>query len=119
MIGRRSRRRRSAILPPIPITDLLEQGADAQVMRVEEGRTVQAGLVADDVVTEAMASIKRLAELDEGPDGPFNGDLTHGPEAGDPGRADHRWAMHSISILCHAGGERPPQQGGRIRQRVA
>lgn len=59
-----------------PLTASLEQGADAQVMRVEEGRTVQAGVVADDVVTQAMASIKRLAELDEGPDGPFNGDLT-------------------------------------------
>lgn len=59
-----------------PITNSIEQGADAQVMRVEEGRTVQAGLVADDVVTDALASVKRLAELDEGPNGPFNGDLT-------------------------------------------
>ncbi|MEQ1610015.1 MAG: flagellin [Hyphomonadaceae bacterium] len=59
-----------------PLTDSLEQGAEAQVMRVEDGRTVRAGLVADDVVSLAMASIKRLAELDEGPDGPFGGDLT-------------------------------------------
>lgn len=59
-----------------PLTDSLEQGAEAQVMRVEDGRTVQAGLVADDVASLAMASIKRLAELDEGPDGPFGGDLT-------------------------------------------
>jgi flagellar hook-associated protein 3 FlgL len=59
-----------------PLTDSLEQGADAQVMRVEEGRTVQAGVVADDVVTQALESLKRLAELDEGPDGPFDGDLT-------------------------------------------
>jgi flagellar hook-associated protein 3 FlgL len=33
--------------------------------------------VADDVVSLAMASLKRLAELDEGPDGPFGGDLTN------------------------------------------
>lgn len=59
-----------------PLADSLEQGAEAQVMRVEDGRTVRAGLVADDVVSLAMASIKRLAELDEGPDGPFGGDLT-------------------------------------------
>jgi len=59
-----------------PLTDAIEQGADAQVMRVEEGRTVQAGLVADDIVSLAMASVKRLAELDEGPDGPFGGALT-------------------------------------------
>ena len=59
-----------------PLANSLEQGADAQVMRVEEGRTLQAGVVADDVVTQALASIKRLAELDQGPDGPFGGDLT-------------------------------------------
>lgn len=59
-----------------PLTDAIEQGAEAQVMRVEDGRTVQAGVVADDVISLAMASIKRLAEVDEGPDGPFGGDLT-------------------------------------------
>lgn len=59
-----------------PLTDSIEQGAEAQVMRVEDGRTVKAGVVADDVISLAMASIKRLAELDEGPDGPFSGDLT-------------------------------------------
>ncbi len=59
-----------------PLTASIPPGADAQIMRVEEGRTVRAGLVADDVISLAMASIKRLAELDEGPDGPFGGDLT-------------------------------------------
>ncbi|MDZ4760459.1 MAG: flagellin [Alphaproteobacteria bacterium] len=59
-----------------PLTASIEQGAASQVMRIEEGRTVAAGLVADDVVSLAMASIKRLAELDEGAGGPFRGDLT-------------------------------------------
>ena len=59
-----------------PLTNSLQQGAEAQVMRVEDGRTVQAGVVADDVVTQALASVKRLTELDEGPNGPFGGDLT-------------------------------------------
>jgi len=58
------------------LSDVMEEGSSPQVMRVEEGRTVAAGVVADDVVTQAMASIKRLAELDEGVDGPFGGDLT-------------------------------------------
>src|SRR5262245_55313969 len=57
-----------------PLSQSLASGAEAQVMRVEEGRTVNAGLVADDVVTLAMASIKRLAEMDAGPNGPFGGD---------------------------------------------
>ena len=59
-----------------PLTDSIEQGADPQIMRVEEGRTIQSGLVADDVISLAMASVKRLAELDQGPDGPFGGELT-------------------------------------------
>lgn len=59
-----------------PLTDSIEQGAEAQVMRIEEGRTVRAGLVADDVITLAMASVKRLAEFDQGPGGPFGGNLT-------------------------------------------
>lgn len=58
------------------LEDSLATGEAAQLMRVEDGRTIQAGLVADTVVTEAMASLKRLAELDEGPDGPFDGQLT-------------------------------------------
>ncbi len=45
-------------------------------MRVEEGRTVKAGLVAEDVISEALASIKRLAEFDNGASGPFDGTLT-------------------------------------------
>jgi flagellar hook-associated protein 3 FlgL len=59
-----------------PIASAMEQGADSQLMRIEEGRTVRAGLVADDVITLAMESVKRLAEVDEGPDGPFGGELT-------------------------------------------
>ncbi len=58
------------------LTDAIEQGAEAQQMRVEEGRNISAGVVADDVISQAMASIKRLTEMDNGPDGPFNGDLT-------------------------------------------
>lgn len=58
------------------LSDVLEEGSSAQVMRVEEGRMVAAGVVADDVISQAMASIKRLAEMDEGVNGPFDGDLT-------------------------------------------
>ncbi len=59
-----------------PINSAMEQGAEAQVLRVEENRTVRVGLVADDVITEALSVIKRLAEIDDGADGPFGGDLT-------------------------------------------
>lgn len=59
-----------------PLADSIEQGAQSQVMRVEESRVVSAGLVADDVISSAFASLKRLAEMDEGTDGPFGGDLT-------------------------------------------
>lgn len=59
-----------------PLTDSLEQGAASQVMCVEESRVIPAGLVADDVISDALASIKRLAEMDQGVEGPFDGDLT-------------------------------------------
>ncbi len=59
-----------------PLTDSIEQGAEAQIMRIEEGRTVQAGLVAEDVITLALASVKRLAEFDQSAGGPFGGNLT-------------------------------------------
>lgn len=58
------------------LSDVLEEGSSAQIMRVEEGRMVAAGVVADDVISQAMASIKRLTEMDEGVNGPFDGDLT-------------------------------------------
>ncbi len=59
-----------------PVTNAIEQNADSQQMRVEDGRTTSAGPVADDVITMAMSSIKRLAEMDEGVDGPFRGPLS-------------------------------------------
>jgi flagellar hook-associated protein 3 FlgL len=59
-----------------PLTASIEQGAAAQTMRIEEGRTVAAGVVAEDAVSLAMGAIKRLAELDEGPNGPFGEVLT-------------------------------------------
>lgn len=64
-----------------PLTSVIEQGAESQTMRVEEGRTLQAGVVADDVISGAMASIKRLAEMDAGPNGPFSGTLTDTQQA--------------------------------------
>lgn len=59
-----------------PLEDSIATGEEPQFMRIEDGRTIQAGLVADDVISEAFASLKRLAELDAGPDGPFDGTLT-------------------------------------------
>ncbi len=59
-----------------PLTDSIEQGAAAQLMRIEENRTVSAGVVAGDFISDALASIKRLAEMDAGIDGPFGEDLT-------------------------------------------
>ncbi len=59
-----------------PLTSSIVQGAPAQTERVEAGRSVAAGPVADDVITAAMASIQRLTQVDEGVDGPFGGQLT-------------------------------------------
>ena len=59
-----------------PLTSSIVQGAPAQTERVEAGRTITAGPVADKVITAAMASIQRLTQVDQGPDGPFGGQLT-------------------------------------------
>ncbi len=59
-----------------PLNTAIEQNAESQVLRIEENRTVRAGLVADDIITDALAAIKRLAEVDEGALGPFGGELT-------------------------------------------
>ena len=59
-----------------PLTSSIVQGAPAQTERVEAGRSVAAGPVADDVITAAMASVQRLTQVDEGVDGPFGGQLT-------------------------------------------
>lgn len=59
-----------------PLNTAIEQNAESQMLRVEENRTVKAGLVADDIITDALAAIKRLAEVDEGALGPFGGELT-------------------------------------------
>ena len=59
-----------------PIASSLEQGASAQVIRIEESRTLNAGVVADDFITEALTSLRNLAIVDEGANGPFDGTLT-------------------------------------------
>lgn len=59
-----------------PLADMMETGAAVQEMRIEEGRVIAAGVVADDVISLAMASIKRIAEMDESVGGRFSGDLT-------------------------------------------
>lgn len=59
-----------------PLNNAIEQNAESQTLRIEENRTVKAGLVADDIITDALAAIKRLAEVDEGALGPFGGELT-------------------------------------------
>jgi flagellar hook-associated protein 3 FlgL len=59
-----------------PLTSSIVQGAAPQTERVESGRTIAAGPVASDVITQAMASLQRLTQADEGTDGPFGGPLT-------------------------------------------
>lgn len=59
-----------------PLNTAMEQGGTAQVLRVEENRTLKAGLVATEIIDLALGAIKRLAEVDDGPNGPYGGELT-------------------------------------------
>ncbi|GER08305.1 flagellin [Iodidimonas muriae] len=54
-------------------------GAKKQAL-VAEGVTLEFGQVADDVALELMASFKRIAEFNAGPDGPLDGQLTAAQE---------------------------------------
>jgi flagellar hook-associated protein 3 FlgL len=64
-----------------PLTSSIQQGAAPQVVRIEEGRTMNVGGVASDIATDALAAIKRLAEFDAGPSGPFGRSLTSAQSA--------------------------------------
>jgi flagellar hook-associated protein 3 FlgL len=94
-----------------PIGDVIEQGASSQVMRVEEGRNVNAGVVADDVISQAMASIQRLAQLHAGPDGPFGGDLTPVQQAAIRNELTTLDAAFNTILLAQA-------ENGRLSQEV-
>ncbi len=47
-----------------PLEDAIQQGATSQKVRIEEWQTVDAGPVAVNVINDAFASIKRLAEIE-------------------------------------------------------
>ncbi len=59
-----------------PLTSSIQQGSSAQMVRIEDGRTISTGLVASDVITQSLAAVQSLAQTDNGPDGPFGGPLT-------------------------------------------
>jgi len=59
-----------------PFDDALVRGAAPQAARIEDNLDVDVGVVAEDVVDQALASIRRLAILDGGPDGPFSAKLS-------------------------------------------
>lgn len=64
-----------------PLTSAIEQNASLQYVRVEEERTLQTGVLANDVIATALGAIKRLGEVDVGVDGPFGGQLTANQKA--------------------------------------
>jgi flagellar hook-associated protein 3 FlgL len=72
-----------------PIASSIEQGASPQTMRIEEGRTIEAGLVADDVASPVLASLQRLTLIDDDPvNGPFGGPLTAAQKTAIQGELD-------------------------------
>lgn len=63
-------------LEATPIANVLQRGAPAQTLRIEESRIIEVGAVADDIADGALASLQRLAQFDSGADGPFRGVLS-------------------------------------------
>jgi flagellar hook-associated protein 3 FlgL len=66
-----------ADLAALPSVDDAFQNSDVKpAATVDAGVSVEYGMLADDVGREVMASLKRLAEFQAGPDGPLDGPLT-------------------------------------------
>jgi len=66
-----------ADLAALPSVDDAFQNSDVKPSAtVDAGVSVEYGMLADDVGREVMASLKRLAEFQAGPDGPLDGPLT-------------------------------------------
>jgi flagellar hook-associated protein 3 FlgL len=66
-----------ADLAALPSVDDAFQNGDVKPSAtVDTGVSVEYGMLADDVGREVMASLKRLAEFQAGPDGPLDGPLT-------------------------------------------
>ncbi|MFC4725180.1 flagellin [Glycocaulis abyssi] len=58
------------------IADLFQNSAKAQTGRIEENTTVETGFLASDLATELMEIFARIADFNDGPDGPFDGTVT-------------------------------------------
>ena len=66
-----------ADLVALPTSDDAFANSDVKPSaRVDNGVTVEYGMLASDVGKDIMASLKRIAEFQVGPDGPLNGALT-------------------------------------------
>lgn len=59
-----------------PLATSLPPAAGQQTVRIEESRTTSTGVVAGNVVDDALASIRTLASFDAGANGPFTKTLT-------------------------------------------
>jgi len=63
------------------VDDIFDNADRARVARLDEGHVAETAPLASDAARELFASIKRIAEFDAGPNGPFGGDLTDAQRA--------------------------------------
>lgn len=61
--------------------DLFQNDQTPLIAEIAEGAIMEYGLLADDIAADIFASIKRIAEFDQGVDGPFSGNLTDNQRA--------------------------------------
>ena len=63
------------------IPDVFANSDRRQSARLDDSTTVEIGFLAEDVAGDLMASFERIADFNDGPDGPFDGPLTTDQQA--------------------------------------
>jgi flagellar hook-associated protein 3 FlgL len=66
----------------IPDTSaIFENAPDRQTARIDENTTIDMNWTAEEVIGGLMASFERIADFNDGPDGPFDGAVTENQQA--------------------------------------
>ncbi|MGF1464469.1 MAG: hypothetical protein ACFB2Z_15160 [Maricaulaceae bacterium] len=58
------------------IEEIFDNGPQARVARIDENQVVEVAPLADEAGLLLLDSIRRIAQFDAGPDGPFDGEIT-------------------------------------------
>ncbi|MBI1339070.1 hypothetical protein GC169_02500 [bacterium] len=85
-----------------PLANAVVPSPGLQQVRIEESRIVPAGPLASDIADTVLGPLKRLAETNAGPDGPFGGPLTTAQRAALDGELGALEAAFNTFVLAQS-----------------